>query len=103
MRLSCHRLATSQQLTVQLPHRPSEDLYLELRSAFLARARDKEAMVRVQAVLGLGAFLAEDDDAPDDAEEDPLEVLLELIATDSSAYVHCSLSSDATRRRMASG
>jgi hypothetical protein len=56
-------------------------------------------MVRVQAVLGLGAFLAEDDDAPDEAEEDPLEVLLELIATDSSAYVPRPLSSEPIAER----
>jgi condensin complex subunit 3 len=63
----------------------SEDVYASVRLSLLDRARDKEVPVRVQAILALGQFHGQD---PDD--EDEVEVLGELLditATDPSAYV----------------
>jgi condensin complex subunit 3 len=72
-------------ICTSLPPRSSEDLFFSLRTALLERARDKEVAVRVQAVLGLVAFL--DAETADEDEEDVVEVLLEIMSADPSAFV----------------
>ncbi|KAK8076740.1 Nuclear condensin complex subunit [Apiospora phragmitis] len=64
----------------------------------LKRIRDKEAMVRAQAVLGLGRLagnqveaMANSDDSDDNAETGLLEKLLEVLQNDPSADVRRSL------------
>ena len=63
----------------------------------LKRIRDKESMIRVQAVLGLGRLAGnEDDDDEDDEDSDDdagglLEKLLEILQNDPSAEVRRSL------------
>jgi condensin complex subunit 3 len=64
-------------------HSPSEDLFSSLRSSILLRVRDKDAHVRVQAVIALSAFLAAE--PSDEDEEDVTEVLMEIMATDPAA------------------
>lgn len=74
-----------------------DDLFQKLRHGLLKRIRDKEAMVRAQAVLGLGRLagnqieaMANSDDS-DDVETGLLEKLLEVLQNDPSAEVRRSL------------
>ncbi|KAH9883887.1 condensin subunit Cnd3 [Xylariomycetidae sp. FL2044] len=75
-----------------------DDLFQKLRHGLLKRIRDKEAMVRSQAVLGLGRLagnqvegMANSDDSDDNAETGLLEKLLEVLQNDPSADVRRSL------------
>ncbi|KAK5997426.1 Condensin complex subunit 3 [Cladobotryum mycophilum] len=75
-----------------------DDLFQKLRHSLLKRVRDKEAMVRVQAVLGLGRLAgnqAEGATNSDDSDEDQgaglLEKLLDVLQNDPSADVRRSL------------
>ena len=76
-----------------------DDLFQKLRSALLRRIRDKEAMVRAQAVLGLGRLAGnqgeagpDSDDSDDaDAASGLLDKLLEVLQNDPSADVRRSL------------
>ncbi|KAI0127608.1 condensin subunit Cnd3 [Xylariales sp. AK1849] len=75
-----------------------DDLFQKLRHGLLKRIRDKEAMVRAQAVLGLGRLagnqvegMANSDDSDDDVETGLLEKLLEVLQNDPSAEVRRSL------------
>ncbi|ORY63493.1 condensin subunit Cnd3 [Pseudomassariella vexata] len=75
-----------------------DDLFQKLRHGLLKRIRDKEAMVRAQAVLGLGRLagnqvegMANSEDSDDDAETGLLEKLLEVLQNDPSAEVRRSL------------
>ncbi|KAK3301554.1 condensin subunit-like protein [Chaetomium strumarium] len=74
-----------------------DDLFQKLRSGLLKRIRDKEAMVRAQAVLGLGRLAGNqaeaepDSDDSDDAASGLLEKLLEVLQNDPSADVRRSL------------
>ncbi|KAI1419964.1 nuclear condensing complex subunit [Xylaria sp. FL1777] len=75
-----------------------DDLFQKLRQGLLRRIRDKEAVVRSQAVLGLGRLagnqiegMANPEDSDDDAETGLLEKLLEVLQNDPSAEVRRSL------------
>ncbi|KAK3333891.1 nuclear condensing complex subunit [Cercophora scortea] len=76
-----------------------DDLFQKLRSGLLKRIRDKEAMVRAQAVLGLGRLAGNqieaepnsDDSDDGDASVGLLEKLLEVLQNDPSADVRRSL------------
>ncbi|KAI1372965.1 condensin subunit Cnd3 [Hypoxylon crocopeplum] len=75
-----------------------DDLFQKLRHGLLKRIRDKEAMVRSQAVLGLGRLagnqvegMVNSDDSDDDAETGLLEKLLDVLQNDPSADVRRSL------------
>ncbi|KAK4193633.1 nuclear condensing complex subunit [Podospora australis] len=75
-----------------------DELFQKLRSGLLKRIRDKEAMVRAQAVLGLGRLAgnqAEEEENSDDSEGDAtsglLDKLLEVLQNDPSADVRRSL------------
>ena len=77
-----------------------DDEYFHLlRAGLLRRIKDKEAMVRVQAVLGLGRLAGnegedeenEDDDEDDDDASGLVEKLLEVLQNDPSADVRRSL------------
>lgn len=74
-----------------------DDLFQKLRSGLLKRIRDKEAMVRAQAVLGLGRLAGNqieaepDSDDSDDAASGLLDKLLEVLQNDPSADVRRSL------------
>ncbi|TQS32550.1 hypothetical protein Golomagni_07131, partial [Golovinomyces magnicellulatus] len=75
-----------------------DDLYNSLQQGLLKRIRDKEAMVRVQAVLGLGRLAGnqtEDgtnsDDSDGRGESGLLEKLLQVLQNDPSAEVRRSL------------
>ncbi|OHF00104.1 hypothetical protein CORC01_04512 [Colletotrichum orchidophilum] len=75
-----------------------DDLFQKLRHGLLKRIRDKEAMVRAQAVLGLGRLAgnqvdaaANEDGSEDDEASGLLEKLLEVIQNDPSADVRRSL------------
>ncbi|KAI8628630.1 ARM repeat-containing protein [Xylariaceae sp. FL1651] len=75
-----------------------DELFQKLRHGLLKRIRDKEAVVRSQAVLGLGRLagnqiegMANPDDSDDDAETGLLEKLLEVLQNDPSAEVRRSL------------
>jgi condensin complex subunit 3 len=75
-----------------------DDLFQKLRHGLLKRIRDKEAMVRAQAVLGLGRLagnqvegMANSDESDGDAETGLLEKLLEVMQNDPSADVRRSL------------
>ncbi|OTA94491.1 hypothetical protein M434DRAFT_394633 [Hypoxylon sp. CO27-5] len=75
-----------------------DDLFQKLRYGLLKRIRDKEAMVRSQAVLGLGRLagnqvegMVNSDDSDDDVETGLLEKLLEVLQNDPSADVRRSL------------
>ncbi|OAA55580.1 nuclear condensin complex subunit [Niveomyces insectorum RCEF 264] len=76
-----------------------DDLFQKLRSGLLRRIRDKEAMVRAQAVLGLGRLAGnsvEEGQDSDDSEGDVaitglLDKLLEVLQNDPSADVRRSL------------
>jgi len=69
-----------------------DEVYQLVRAGLLRRIRDKEAMVRVQAVLGLTHLLGNEggDGEMDDDEEDNgglLEKLLDVLQNDASADV----------------
>ncbi|KAI0876686.1 ARM repeat-containing protein [Hypoxylon argillaceum] len=75
-----------------------DELFQKLRQGLLKRIRDKEAVVRSQAVLGLGRLagnqiegMENPDDSDDDAETGLLEKLLEVLQNDPSAEVRRSL------------
>ena len=75
-----------------------DECYHMLKMGLLKRARDKEPMIRVQAVLGLGRLAGnEDDDGQGDANSDDdeasglLEKLLEILQHDPSADVRRSI------------
>lgn len=75
-----------------------DDLFQKLRYGLLKRIRDKEAMVRAQAVLGLGRLAgnqieaeANSDDSNEDEASGLLEKLLEVLQNDPSADVRRSL------------
>ncbi|KAJ2970250.1 hypothetical protein NUW58_g9753 [Xylaria curta] len=75
-----------------------DELFQKLRRGLLKRIRDKEAVVRSQAVLGLGRLagnqiegMTNPDDSDDDAEIGLLEKLLEVLQNDPSAEVRRSL------------
>ncbi|TDZ27166.1 Condensin complex subunit 3 [Colletotrichum spinosum] len=74
-----------------------DDLFQKLRGGLLKRIRDKEAMVRAQAVLGLGRLVdnevaaAANSDGEDDESSGLLEKLLEVLQNDPSADVRRSL------------
>jgi condensin complex subunit 3 len=74
-----------------------DDLFQLLRHGLLKRIHDKEAMVRVQAVLGLGRLAGnEADEEADDSDDDDsgaglLEKLLDVLQNDPSADVRRSL------------
>lgn len=75
-----------------------DELFQKLRYNLLKRIRDKEAMVRAQAVLGLGRLSGNQIDAEansDDSDRDEagglLEKLLEVLQNDPSADVRRSL------------
>lgn len=65
---------------------PSDDIYVLLKSSLLARSRDKEASVRVQAALGLAKLQdGEDEDELEEGEESLSQVLLDLLRYDLAA------------------
>ena len=75
-----------------------DELYQKLRHGLLKRIRDKESMVRVQAVLGLGRLAGNQsegytnsDDSDADQETNLLEKLLQVLQNDPSADVRRSL------------
>lgn len=75
-----------------------DEYYHLLKMALLKRIRDKEPMIRVQAVLGLGRLAGnEDDGAQDEADSEDDEAsgllvkLLEVLQNDPSADVRRSL------------
>lgn len=74
-----------------------DDLFQNLRHSLLKRIRDKEAMVRVQAVLGLGRLAGNQPEGgtnSDDSDNQSLgllEKLLDVLQNDSSADVRRSL------------
>ncbi|CAG8957179.1 hypothetical protein HYFRA_00009380 [Hymenoscyphus fraxineus] len=74
-----------------------DDLFQLLRHGLLKRIHDKEAMVRVQAVLGLGRLAGNEaeGEAEDSDDEDSgaglLDKLLEILQNDPSADVRRSL------------
>jgi len=76
-----------------------DELFQKLRQGLLKRIRDKEAMVRVQAVLGLGRLAGNEAEAKGDSDDSDydgaavslLEKLLEVLQNDPSADVRRSL------------
>lgn len=74
-----------------------DDLFQKLRHGLLKRIRDKEAMVRSQAVLGLGRLAGNQTEGctnSDDSDDDDtglLEKLLEVLQNDPNADVRRSL------------
>ncbi|OGE56855.1 hypothetical protein PENARI_c002G09636 [Penicillium arizonense] len=70
-----------------------DELYHTIRQGLLRRIRDKEASVRVQAVLGLGRLAGDDgeDDGNDDNSTALLEKLIETMQNDTSADVRKTL------------
>lgn len=74
-----------------------DQLYHVIRLALIKRLRDKESIIRVQAVLGLGRFADEgaDDEDENDSDDDTaggvLERLLEALQMDPSADVRRAL------------
>lgn len=73
-----------------------DDLFQLLRHGLLKRIHDKEAMVRVQAVLGLGRLAGneaegEAEDSDDDSGAGLLDRLLDVLQNDPSADVRRSL------------
>jgi condensin complex subunit 3 len=76
-----------------------DDLFRQLRNGLLRRIHDKEAMVRVQAVLGLGRLAgneAEEEQNSEDSDEEGvgsglLDKLLQVLQNDPSADVRRSL------------
>ena len=75
-----------------------DDLFQILRHGLLKRIRDREAMVRVQAVLGLGRLAGNEvdggsnsEDSEDESGTGLLEKLLDVMQNDPSADVRRSL------------
>ncbi|TVY29118.1 Condensin complex subunit [Lachnellula hyalina] len=73
-----------------------DDLFQLLRHGLLKRIHDREAMVRVQAVLGLGRLAGneadgEAEDSDDDSGAGLLDKLLDVLQNDPSADVRRSL------------
>lgn len=75
-----------------------DDVFQHLRRGLLKRIRDKEAMVRAQAVLGLGRLAgnqsegySNSDDSENNDETGLLDKLLEVLQNDPSADVRRSL------------
>lgn len=75
-----------------------DDLFQKLRHGLLKRIRDKEAMVRTQAVLGLGRLAGNQgegctnsEDSDDNNDTGLLDKLLEVLQNDPSADVRRSL------------
>ncbi|PNP75059.1 hypothetical protein FNYG_11547 [Fusarium nygamai] len=74
-----------------------DDIFQKLRHGLLKRIRDKEAMVRSQAVLGLGRLAGNQTEGctnSDDSDDDDtglLEKLLEVLQNDPNADVRRSL------------
>ena len=75
-----------------------DDLFQTLRQSLLKRIRDKEAIVRSQAVLGLGRLAgnqaeggADSEDSDDDQDVGLLSKLLEVLQNDPAAEVRRSL------------
>ena len=75
-----------------------DEYYHLLKMALLKRLRDKESMIRVQAVLGLGRLAGNEDDGTEenpDSDDDEasglLVKLLEILQNDPSADVRRSL------------
>lgn len=75
-----------------------DDLFEKLRHGLLKRIRDKEAMVRVQSVMGLGRLAGNQsegctnsDDSDNDEGTGLLEKLLDVMQNDPSADVRRSL------------
>ncbi|CAG7915625.1 unnamed protein product [Penicillium olsonii] len=70
-----------------------DELYHTIRQGLLRRLRDKEASVRVQAVMGLGRLAGDDgdDDGNDDNSAALIEKLLEIMQNDTSADVRKTL------------
>ena len=75
-----------------------DEYYHLVRMGLLKRARDKESMVRIQAVLGLGRLAGnegDEDQNNDDSDSDDsnglLEKLLEILQNDPSADVRRTL------------
>lgn len=66
-----------------------DELYHTIRQGLLKRLRDKEASVRVQAVLGLGRLAG--DDGEDDDNAALLEKLIDIMQNDTSADVRKTL------------
>ncbi|KAF7968330.1 hypothetical protein HWV62_30947 [Athelia sp. TMB] len=65
-----------------------EDLYTLLRSSVLQRVNDKEAPIRVQAVVALSKLCGTEDPAEvEDGEPTAIEVLEEVLSGDASAEV----------------
>lgn len=66
--------------------RSSEDLYTLLRSSLLTRINDKEAPIRVQAVIALSKLCGSEDPAEvEDGEPTAIEVLSDVLSGDPSA------------------
>ena len=74
-----------------------DDVFQRIRHALLRRIRDKESMVRTQAVLGLGRLAGNESenyansDESDDESSGLLEKLLEVLQNDPSAEVRRTL------------
>lgn len=70
-----------------------DDLYHTLRGGLLKRIRDKEASVRVQAVMGLGRLAGndEEDEGGDESTSALLERLIDIMQNDTSADVRKTL------------
>lgn len=69
-----------QQLELKLCH--SEDVYNDLRMCLLERVNDKEAPVRVQAVIALSKLCGSEDPSE---EPNITEVLVDTLSYDTSA------------------
>jgi hypothetical protein len=66
----------------------SEETYTALRSSLIDRLSDKESPIRSVAVLALSKLIGTDDPAePEEDENTILEVLLDALCFDPSAFV----------------
>jgi condensin complex subunit 3 len=64
----------------------SEEIYTDLRAALLDRINDKEAPVRVQAVIALSKLSgSEEPTEVEDGEQSVADVLVDILAHDQSA------------------
>lgn len=64
----------------------SEEIYKDLRAALLDRVNDKEAPVRVQAVIALSKLAgSEEPTEVEDGEQSVADVLVDILAHDQSA------------------
>jgi condensin complex subunit 3 len=65
----------------------SEEVYTRLRSALLERVTDKEPPVRIQAVIALSKLCGSEDPSDvEEGEQTAVELLLEVLSSDSAAY-----------------